>query len=216
MIEFLFASQNLPFTISLALMLTIALLEGAGMILGFGIFSLLDNLFPDMDFDIDIDAPQNPLVSFLGWMNFGRVPLLVIAVCFLTIFGLMGLIGQYLILKTLGFFAPLFIGVSTAFMASLPFTKGFTNVIHRYMPKDESSALSMESFIGKSATITLGTASLNSPAEAKLKDRYGQTHYFMVEPEDGSVKFNQGESVLLSKVNNHGFYAIKNDYQTLK
>lgn len=216
MSEFLILSQNLPYTISLGLMLAIALLEGAGLILGIGIFSFLDNLLPDIDIDLDTNVPDGVLTSFMGWMNFGRVPLLVIAVCFLAIFGLFGLIGQYLVFSSFGFLTPLLVSLPLVFLISLPITKSFTNFVHKVMPKDESSALSLEDFIGKSAIITLGKATFNSPAEAKVTDKYGQSHYFMVEPEEENVVFEQGESVLLSKINSHGFYAIKNEYNSLK
>ena len=207
---FIGADENTLFTAALVLMLMIALLEGITTLIGMGISEMLEAVLPDFDFDLSTpDAPQSVLTKLLGWLNFGRVPLLIILVCFLTAFGLVGYSFQYLLMSTGLPLLPQLIVVPAAFVIAMPFVRLFTNVLQKIMPRDETSALREESFIGAMATITLGKATKGSPAEAKVTDKHGQTHYFMVQPKTEDEQFDQGEKVLLSEQLSNGFYAIK-------
>lgn len=215
--EFINSDSNSLFTIALALMLFIAILEGITTILGFGISSFVDGIFPDIDLEIgSADVSEGVLSKLFSWLNYGKVPVLIIFICFLTAFGVVGYSIQYIIYALISSLLPKIIVVPVALIITLPFVRLFTSLLEKIMPKDETSALSNESFIGKVATITLGKAKLGSPAEGKVKDKYGQTHYFMIEPESESIEFIQGEDVLLSKQNINGFYAIKNEHSSLK
>jgi len=210
LLEFIAADQNTLFSAALILMLMIAILEGITTIIGMGVSEMLEAVLPDFDFDFNTpDAPQSVLTKLLGWLNFGRVPLLIILVCFLSAFGLVGYSLQYLIVSTGLPLIPQLIMVPVAFIIAMPFVRLFTNILQNIMPRDETSALSEKSFIGAMATITLGKATKGSPAEAKVTDKHGQTHYFMVQPHSEDEQFEQGESVLLSEQLSNGFYAIK-------
>jgi hypothetical protein len=83
------------------------------------------------------------------------------------------------------------------------------------MPKDETDAVSEQSFIGRVAVITLGNASHGSPAEAKLKDQHGQMHYVMVEPDLPNEAFSQGTAVILVRQKGAHFTAINNTSNVL-
>ena len=61
--------------------------------------------------------------------------------------------------------------------------------------------------IGRTALIILGQAKINFPAQAKVKDQFGQMHYVMVEPEQDET-FQQGQSVILTQRTKIGFQAI--------
>ena len=213
MTEFLFAGDVLPFTIALGIMFAIALLEGVGMLIGAGISEAVESILPDIDFDINTpDASGTGLFTkLLGWMYYGRVPVLVILVCFLTAFGLTGMTIQALAHGALGFYLPSLVAVAAALFASLPFTRGFTALMARILPRDETSAISAEDFIGKNAVITLGTAKRGQPAEAKFTDRFGQTHYVMVEPDEAGVEFTARDRLILSEKTGIGYYAIKDE-----
>ena len=216
LMAFLSADQNSIFTMALVLMLMIAVLEGITMLIGMGVSEMLETLLPDYEFDISTpDTPQSTLSKLLGWINFGKVPVLIILVCFLAAFSVVGYTLQYLVEALSSHLLPQFLAVPTAFVIALPFVRGFTNVVQKIMPRDESSALTQESFIGALATITLGTATKDAPAEAKYTDQHGQTHYFMVQPESEEETFNQGQEVLLTKASSNGFYAIKNSNTSL-
>ena len=216
LMAFITAEQNSIFTMALVLMGMIAVLEGVSTIIGMGISELLESILPDVEFDIaTADAPQSTLTKLLGWINFGKVPLLIIMVCFLTAFGVVGYLLQYLSQSLSTILLPQIIAVPIAFVIAMPFVRLFTSLLKKIMPRDESSALKEESFVGAMVTITLGTAKKGAPAEAKLVDKHGQTHYFMVQPESEEEMFEQGESVLLLRPSSNGFYAIKNSNTAL-
>jgi hypothetical protein len=76
------------------------------------------------------------------------------------------------------------------------------------MPRDETYVVSEESFPGMIATITLGTAEAGKPAEAKLKDKHGQTHYILVEPDNPGEKYDMGEKAIIVSQNGSIFKVI--------
>lgn len=211
----LWTPEVFPFTVAILVMFSIAVLEGVGVLFGTALSSLVDALLPDINVDVDVSAtPQGTLTKLLGWMNFGKVPILIIIVCFLTAFGVAGYSVQTLSYGIVGIYIPSLPAILLALMIALPMTRIFTSFMQKIMPKDETSAIESENFIGKIAVITIGEAAKGSPAEGKLTDKYGQTHYVMVEPEEENI-FKQGDSVILSRRSKQGFYAIKNENSKL-
>ena len=184
MLDFLLATGNLPFTIALCVMFLIALIEGVGLLLGLGFASLLDSLLPELD--LDVESPEfsgGALSKLLGWLRVGKVPLLMLLVVFLTAFGLIGLGLQALVGGLLGALLPWPLALVAALIASLPCVRVIGGALAYVMPKDETTAVSVESFVGAVAQITLGVATQGKPAQAKLKDAFRKTHYLMVEPD---------------------------------
>ncbi|MDH5231983.1 MAG: YqiJ family protein [Gammaproteobacteria bacterium] len=219
MLSFFTASENLPFAVALTLMLGIAILEGITTILGAGVSSVIESFLPDAEFDINVDSADagspSALSRLLGWLRVGQVPVLMLLVIFLTAFGLSGFILQSTFLNLSGHMFTSWIASIPAFILSIPVVRVMGGFLHRFMPQDESESVSSDSFIGRIATITLGTASAGSPAQAKLKDEFGHTHYIMVEPDLQSEMFIQQEQVLVVKKQGSVFTAIKNSNQTL-
>lgn len=221
MIDFILASQNLPFTIALTIMLIISFLEGVTSVLGAGISHLLDSILPEVSFDLDVDfdGPDidtpGGVYKFLGWLRLGQVPALVLFVIFLTSFGTGGLVIQSVFHQYMGFLLPGLLASAAALFVSIPCVRLFGGVLARIMPKDETEAVSEESFIGRIAVITLGKAKKGMPAQAKLKDEHGQTHYIMVEPDRENVVFEQGAPVLLVSQSGAVFKAIVNESNAL-
>ena len=219
MLEFIAAPENLPFSVALALMLGIAILEGITAIFGAALSGILDALIPDLDLDIDsnlemldVDAHSpNALSRVLSWLRIGKVPVLILLVVFLTGFGLIGLGIQSFIHGMMNFYLPSYIVSIPAVILALPVVRVFGGAIGAIMPKDETEAVSQESFIGRIATITLGNAKVGSPAEAKIKDQYGTTHYIMVEPDVAGEEYDSKDSLLIIKKEGHVFKVIKSD-----
>lgn len=218
MLEFITAPQNLAFSVALVLMIGIAILEGITAIFGFALSGVLDSLLPDFDFDMELDVEAhspNALSRFLSWLRFGKVPVLILLVIFLTGFGLIGLGIQSLTQNTMGFLWPGFVASIPVVFLTLPIVRILGGAIGFIMPKDETEAVSRDSFIGRIANITLGTAKVASPAEAKLKDQYGTVHYIMVEPDNANDEFDKTTPVLVIKKEGHVFKVIKNENQNL-
>lgn len=197
--QFLLAPENSPYVIALVLMCGIATLELVASLFGAGFSGALEAAMPELDTDVSIDGHEhssNMLSKFLGWLHVGKVPVLIVLITALTVFGLIGLILQWFILKLLGtLLAAIWLVVPVALL-SLPLVRATTLTLHRLMPSDETEAVSEKTFIGRVATITLGHASKDNPAEARLVDEHGQSHYVLLEPSDASDVFKTGERVL--------------------
>ncbi|MBU0475099.1 MAG: YqiJ family protein [Bacteroidetes bacterium] len=215
MMEFVLSPENIPFTVSIGLMIAIGLIEGVGMLIGMGLSNLIDSLLPDLDADLDLDALDEfeapSLFSILlSWLRVGKTPIIALLVAGLTAFGLTGFVIQSVTKNILGFYLPWYLAILPAFFITLPIIRVSSKILEKIIPSDESDAVSSSTFIGLIATITIGTAKRGSPAEAKLHDKLGHSHYIMVEPDIDGEEFKQGEQVLLVKDNNRSFTAIKN------
>lgn len=213
MFEFLTQAANTPFSVALALMFGIAVLEGVTSLLGFGLSSVLDSLLPDLDLEVDLAAEletPSPLSRVLSWLRVGQVPVLMLLVIFLTAFGLIGLALQSFVQGVIGSLLPGFVMSVPAFALAVPVVRVFGGVLGRLMPKDETDAVAEDSLVGRVATITLGTASVGSPAEARVRDVHGTTHYVMVEPDISGTSFAAQSSVLLVRKDGAAFKAIEN------
>jgi hypothetical protein len=218
MTEFLLAHQNLPFTVALAVMLVIAVLEGISATFGASVSGFLDNWTPDADVDVDvgadvggaeIDAP-GALSHMLGWLHIGKLPIMMLLVVFLTAFGLIGLGVQSVARDLMGALLPGSAASALALIAALPVVRLAGGLLARMMPHDETEAVSEKSFIGRVAVITLGRSKKGSPTQAKLKDAFGHTHYVLVEPDLEDEIFEVGNLVVLVNQQGAVFRAIRN------
>ena len=198
----------------------IACLEGVTTVIGMGVSNMLETFIPDIDADVDLDHSDITATGILskvfGWFRVGQAPFLIILIIFLTVFGLVGLILQAVCIKTTGFLFPGLIASAIAFFISLPLVRFFTGILARIMPKDETEAVDEKSLIGRVAVITLGKATKNSPAQAKLKDKFSTTHYVMVEPDIDDEEFVQGDQVLIVRQTSAGYKAIHNSVSALQ
>ncbi len=210
--EFITATENLPFSVALAVMLALGLLEGVGMLLGAGLSGFIDSLLPDVNFHLDMPDVQSPgiLSQVLGWLYVGKVPFLVVFIVLLTCFGIVGLILQSMVQSILGTLLPALLVTPFALALALPVTRVSVAGIARIMPRDETEAVSSNSFIGRVAIITIGTARKGYAAQARLNDEHGQTHYVMVEPDSSTEEFAYGSEVLLIEKEGPRFIAIAN------
>lgn len=218
MFELLTADGNLPFAVALAIMLFVALLEGVGMLLGAGLSSLIDSLLPDIDLHLDapdVDSGSGVFTQLLGWLYVGRVPFLVLLLLLLTFFGIAGLMMQSALKAATGLMMPGWLASIPAFVVALPLVRASATVMARVLPQDETEAVSSDTFIGRVATITLGVATEDATAQARLHDQHGQTHYVMVVAASGSPPLHTGEPVLLIKRAGSRFEAISNPNQAL-
>ena len=150
------------------------------------------------------------LSRLLGWLAIGRVPVLVSLVVFLTAFGLAGYLLQGLLRGVTSIMLPGWIAWVPALAAALPLTSSANRGIARLIPKDETSAVSREGFVGRIAVITLGEARPGRPAQARLRDEHGKRHYVMVQPDRAEETFESGTEVLLVARKGATFDAIRN------
>lgn len=205
---FLLEDGNQLFTGALVLMLMIAVLEVVMVLVGVGISDLLDNLLPDLDLDTDMpDGGSAGVARLLGWLHFGEVPALILLVVFLVGFGVTGLLAQMLVQSLAGTLLPAWLLAIPVFLLALPQVRFVGNLLRRLGLGDGTEAVGRETFIGCVAVVTVGEAAAGSPAEARFRDKYGTSHYVMVEPYDDET-FSQGERVLLVEERGTGFRVI--------
>lgn len=211
MLEFLFAGDNAAFAVALLLLLVLFVVELASLLFGAELSGVLGDLdLPDPDLDMDPGALGNldALTKFLYWLRIGKVPVMVAVVLFLAAFAVCGLVLQWLALRIFGVLLPWYVAVPAAAVLALPAVRTFGAPIGRIMPRDETDAIGKEELIGLRGSIVLGTASRGSPAQAKIRDRRGTTHYAMVEPDVDGESFAAGDSVLLVRSDGVRFFVI--------
>ena len=219
MLDGIFAPALFPFTVALGLMLLVGLTETMGMLFGLSAFGLVDQLMPDMEADAGTELAGDGdlggdgfLAGLLGWLCVGRVPVLVLLVAFLTAFGLIGIVLQSAVHWVIGSYLPALLAAAGALLLSLPPTRWMALGLEKVMPKEETEAVSSRSFVGKVAIVIGGVARRGVPAQAKLRDAYGQLHYVLVEPDDPEQAYEQGTEVILTtQMSAIRFTAIRND-----
>lgn len=160
-------------------------------------------------------AGQGLFSQILGWLCFGRVPALIILVLFLTGFGVAGYVLQGVIHSVTGWLLPGALASAGAFAGALPFTRATALGLSKIMPKEETDAVSRKTFVGKPATIVQGNAEKGLPAQARLKDSTGQSHYVLVEPDVDGVILEQGSEIIIVRQVGARFAAIRNTNESL-
>jgi hypothetical protein len=203
-----------PFTIALVVMGLILLFELASALFGASASQLLDNALPDLDAD-GPDADPGVISSMLSWLYIGRAPLLILVAAFLIGFGLTGFILQSAVKAIAGFHLWSWLAAIPPVIVALPFTRVVGRFFSRVMKQEESDAVSRDTFIGKIAVVVRGEARKGFPAEAKLRDLTGATHYVLVEPDEENAVLPAGSEVLLVEQAGAVFRAIVNPSRAL-
>jgi hypothetical protein len=183
MFDFMLAPENMPFAVALALMVMIGIVEAVGLGLG--------------AVDLDVGADAHADADVLGWLGVGKVPLLILLIVLLALFGLIGLTIQQIADAVMGDPLSPWLAGPAAFLASLPLTGSVARGLARILPRDETTAVELDSLVARRATVTVGTARRGSPAQARVRDAFGQTHYVMVEPSADHQSVEAGETLLL-------------------
>lgn len=203
----LLADYNLPFAIALGAMALFLLLQ----VIGLGDFDFDADIDLDADIDADLDADVTSAGiggAILTLLGLGRVPLFVWLGMFLLLFALLGMSIQAFAIELTG--GPLYslLAALIAGGASLPSTAVLVRPLGRLLPKDETSAVGLDSLVGRRATITTGRATTGSPARAQVRDHHGHAHYIMVEPHEASSEMGEGDVVLLVRREGQAFFAV--------
>jgi len=204
------AAETFPFGVALGLLVGIAIIEGIGAFLAVSPSAFLDNLLPDKDLNADgiIDGP-------LGWLHVGKVPVLVLFILFLLGFALGGYVLQILVRSAFDQFAPVWIAMLPATLIGLSTVRGLGALIAHIMPKDETSALSEQTLIGRAGIALGGTARQGFAGQVRVRDAYGRAHYLMVEPDVDGEEFPEGTAVLIVKKVGSTYRGIRNPHPDL-
>ncbi len=205
LLEFIKQPENTLFFIAIIIILIMAAVEIISMLLGVSISEAIDSLLPDVEVEADIEV--GGAMPVLDWLNFGKVPFLILIIIFLTTFGLTGFIIQGLFYKIFNTFIPVLFASLITIIPTIFLLHLVGDAIHKILPQVDTTAVKLQSLRGKIAEINIGTATFNNPAEAKVKDRYGKTHYIRVVPGDKEEKFIKGDKIVLTLFENGIFQA---------
>jgi len=205
-VDLFLAPESWPFTVAALLLVAIAVVEGLALLAGMSLSGWFDHFAPDAAHGVEGVSD-----SWLGWLHVGKVPVLVLLVILLTAFALIGYALNALVQGAFGFYPPAPVSALAAFLGALPVVRMSGATIARLIPRDETTAVSFESLVGRVAVVVNGTARVGYPAEARVKNEHGQTLYVRVEPDGENLQLGPGESVLLIKqIAGSRFLAIVN------
>ncbi|MFM7624929.1 MAG: YqiJ family protein [Gammaproteobacteria bacterium] len=204
------APETVPFGVAFAVILGIAVLEGVGAFTAGSPSQSLEYLLTVKDVDGDgiADGP-------LGWLHVGKVPLLVLIILFLLGFALGGYALQMVVKGVFGGYAPALLASVPALLVGLSTVRGLGALIVHIIPRDETSALSEETFIGRAGVLMGASASAGKAGQVRLRDAHGRSHYLMVEPDIEGEMFDAGAQVLIVKKVGATYRGIRNPHPGL-
>jgi len=197
------APQTIPFGVAILIVM------GLGIIEAIGAFTALS---PSQIFDQQFEFDHPDLDGALGWLHVGKVPLLVLLILFLLGFAISGYLIQMFCIGLFGKYVPAVLAVVPAGFIGLFTVRGMGGLIARIIPKDETTAVSEQTLIGRVGVVVTGTARQGMAAEVKVRDQYGNYHYLMVEPDEAGAEFKQGTEVLIVKKQGTTYLAIENPH----
>lgn len=213
MLDLLLTGPFVPFTLALALLVALVLLEAALLLAGGSLLGVGGDLDgpdldgpdldgPDLDAP-DLDGPDGPEAGGpdapdgpAAWLGLAGVPAMIWLAAALTGFGVAGLAIQSAAVAVAGPLpAPL--AVPPAAAAGLLFARAFGRTLSRLVPRTETTAQTARQLSRRRGVVTQGTASRGRPAEVRVVDRHGNAHFLRAEPlSDGDV-IAQGTEVLV-------------------
>ncbi|MFA3917644.1 OB-fold-containig protein [Ruegeria hyattellae] len=235
MFDFLLEGAFAPFTLALALLLgllvleLVALMVGGSLMAGEGEVDLDVGEVPDLDgFDLDIDAdldvdidldpvdlaeaelevPAAEAVGPASWLGLGKMPTMIWLATLLMGFGLSGMGLQLALRDLIGLNLPGWLAAIPAAAFGIWFARGFGAVFARLLPRTETEATSVRRLSRRRGVITQGTASKGRPAEVRVTDRFGNAHYLRAEPMRDGESLSQGTEVLVLRDRRSGDFVL--------
>ena len=202
------APETLPFGVGFGLIVGIALFEGLGMLVSMSPSNLIDDWLPDVSGDGALDR-------VLGWLHVGRVPALVLLLLFLTGYVPFGYGLQMVAHGLFGGYLPAWMAGLLAVPSGMATVRGLGSLIAHIVPRDETSAVSEQSLVGRVGVVTAGGARRGLAAQARVRDALGRSHYLMVEPDIDDEVFEEGAQVLIVRKAGAFYRCIANPHPGL-
>ena len=202
------APETLPFGVAVALIVAVALLEGLGMLVALSPSNVIDDLLPQA-------VPESGLDRVLGWLHLGRVPALVLLLLFLLGYAIFGYALQKVAWVLLGSYLPVWLAGLLAVPPGLATVRGLGALVAHIIPRDETSAVSEQSLVGRGGVISGGSARRGLAAQARVRDAHGRIHYLMVEPDLDDEVFEEGAQILVVRKLGAFYRCIANPHPNL-
>jgi hypothetical protein len=149
-VDAFFAPELGPFALAAILMIAVAVIEAVALFAGASLSHWGDGLAGD--------HPDGIAGGALGWLHFGKVPILAIIVIFLMTFAVTGFVAQLATRAVIGVFMPLPMAVVLASVVALFGVRVLGGALGKMIPRDETNAVPDASLVGRIGTIVIGTA----------------------------------------------------------
>ena len=176
----LFADYNTPYLFAISFVLLIGLLEIFALICGHMLSGALDAHLDHYDS-----------------ITTAHISQALVVLCLLAgFFGLIGILLQHACVTLWQSPLPNLFVVPVSLLFTIIAVHYTGKVVAPWIPRDHSSAITEEEYVGSMALITGHQATSGNPCEGKLTDQFGQIHYLLLEPEEGKT-FTKGDKVLI-------------------
>lgn len=197
-------AENAPFIVAGLILFGLVAIELLSLTVGTHASGLVETWLPNTMAD-------SLETGWVAWLHIGKVPVLVLLMVLLGGFSAAGLLIQQFARAVIQTPLPAIIASVPATLIAIYGVRVIGGVLARWMPKDETSAVSSASLVGRIGVIVTGTARRNLAAEVKVLDQHGNPLFVMVEPDADGDEFKRGERVLLVKQQTErAFRAIRN------
>ena len=186
-----------PFTIAAAVLLALVAIEIAGTLTGAALSDLTEML-----------PVEHAMDSALGWLNLGRVPLLMLLMLLLGLFSAGGMVLQAVADASIGLLPP-FAAIAASAAFALLTTGAASKLVARILPREESYALSDEDLLGKIGTVTVGPLESHAVGKISVSDAHGNRHFPRARPAIAGDVIEIGAEVLIVDMKHREYRVIR-------
>lgn len=196
--DLLLSGSYQPFIVAGLVMTGLVVIETASLIAGYSLSHFIEqSLEPDVFDGYHAEVGEAGFTgSLLGWVNAGRVPLLIFIITWLASFAAAGFVVQTVAMSILAPL-PLLVAGLIAFCLAAPATRFTTRLVSFIVPREETYAVSNDDLVGRVAQVTLGPLDQGPAGRVKVQDSHGNWHFLMAKAAEGQDPIPVGAQVLL-------------------
>ena len=194
-----FAPECLAFAISASLLAALTAIEMLCLLVGFSLGEVIDKA---SGYDGHSDG-----TGLFNWLNAGGVPILVLLLISLGMFAISGFVIQG-VAQAVWKLIPAAPASFAAFIISLPAVRISSEFVARIVPKDETYAVDLSDFVGRTGEVTVGPLDQGLPGRLKVKDQHGNWHTLRARAAPDQPSIAIGASALIVDRQGDIFVAI--------
>ena len=198
--------HSTPFAVATIILVGLIALEMCCLLIGFSLSELIGKALPD---------DHGGLSGLLSWLNYGGVPALVLLMLFLGMFAINGFVLQA-IAQAIWSPLPTLAAAVPAFLVAIPEVRSLTRTVARLVPRDETYAVDLAEFIGRTGEVIVGPLDQGLPGRIRIKDRHGNWHTFRAKAAPNEPSMAIGAQVLVVDQEFNVFIAITAPSDVLK
>jgi membrane protein implicated in regulation of membrane protease activity len=197
--ELLLAPEARPFAVATLILVGLVGVEMIALLIGGSVSHWVDH---------SADAHGHAHIEgALGWLNAGRVPLLVLIMLALGIFAAAGFALEA-VARAMWIPLPALAASAIALLVAVPLVRIASRALARVMPRDETYAVDAADFVGRTAEVTMGPLDDGLPGRVKLRDAHGNWHFPRARAAKGHGPMAVGATVLLVDREGTAFLAV--------